>query len=90
MADLTSHMQAIMDELDRTTTIDTLDRAQMRIRLIFDMFYVDEESEPDQAIRDCLTDLMHTAAERGVDMEDAIRRAVEMFSQEREEWEVDD
>jgi len=29
---------------------------------------------------------MHVAAERGVDMEEAVARVASMFSQEREEW----
>ena len=90
MADLTAHMKAITDELERTTEIDTLDRSQMRTRLIFDMFYDDEPGEPDQAIRDCITDLMHLAAERGVDMENAVARAAWMFNTEREDWGIDD
>lgn len=76
----------ITAELMRGTDTDTLERSQTRIQLVFDMFYDDEEGEPDQAIRDLLTDLMHVAAERGVDMEDAVTRAASMFSQEREEW----
>lgn len=80
----------ITAELMRGTDTDTLDRSLVRTGLIFDMFYDDEESEPDQAIRDLLTDLMHVAAKRGVDMEEAVTRAASMFSQEREEWEVED
>lgn len=90
MADLTPHMTAITDELMRTTEADTIDRAQMRTRLILDTFYDDEPDEPDQAIRDCLTDLMHIAAERGVDFEAAVRRASTMWVAEREEWGLDD
>ncbi|WP_181273631.1 hypothetical protein [Brevibacterium oceani] len=93
MTDLTAHMRAITDELERTTEVDTLDRAQMRVRLVFDMFYDardPEPGEPDQAIRDCLTDLMRLAAERGVDFEDAVRRATGMWSEEREDWGLDD
>lgn len=86
MTDLTPHMDAITEEFMRTTEVDSLDRATTRVQLIFDMFYDDEEGEPDQAIRDALTDLMHVAAERGVDMEEAVARAASMFSQEREEW----
>jgi hypothetical protein len=90
MADLTAHMKAITDELMLTTETDTLDRTEMRTRLLFEMFYDDEEGEPDQAIRDVLTDLMHVAAERGVDFEDAVHRAAGMWTQEREEWGLDD
>lgn len=90
MADLTAHMQAITEEFERTTEVDTRDRAQMRVRLVFDMFYDDEQDEPDQAIRDCLTDLMHLAAEREVNFEAAVKRAAWMWSQEREDWGLDD
>lgn len=90
MADLTPHMNALTEELMRTTETDTIDRAQMRTRLIFDMFYDDEEGEPDQAIRDALTDLMHVAAERGVDFEEAVARAASMWTMEREDWGLDD
>lgn len=86
MADLTEHMKVISNELTRTTEIDTLDRVQMRTRLIFDMFYDDEESVPDQAIRDALTDLMHVAAERDVDFDAAVIQAASAFVQEQEEW----
>lgn len=89
MADLSEHMKVITDELVRTTAVDTLDRAQMRTRLLFEMFYDDEWDEPGQVIQDVLTDLMHVAAERGVDMEDVIQRAAKMFTDEREEWELD-
>lgn len=90
MTDLTPHMQAVTEEFVRTTEVDTLDRATTRIRLIFDMFYDDEEGEPDQAICDLLTDLMHVAAEREVDMEQAVNQAAGMWVQEREEWGLDD
>ena len=87
MVDLTPHTTVIREEFMRSTEVDTPERVNTRVGLIFDMFYDDEEGEPDQAIRDCLTDLMHTAAARGVNMEEAVARAAWMFSQEREEWE---
>lgn len=86
MADLTTHIQAITAQLKRTTQPDSLDRELTRGRLIFDMLYDDEESEPDQAIRDCLTTLMHVAADRGVDIEEAIRKAAHMCRLETEDW----
>ncbi|WP_026820034.1 hypothetical protein [Arthrobacter castelli] len=67
MTDLRPHMRAITTELDRTTDTNSLDRVQIRTRLVFDIFYNDEPEEPGQAIRDVLTDLMHAGAERGVD-----------------------
>ena len=89
MAVLTEQMKAITDEWLRTTKVDSLDRTEMRTRLIFEMFYDDEEGEPAQAIQDVITDMMHVAAERGVDMEAVIQAAAHMFTQEREEWELD-
>jgi hypothetical protein len=90
MPDLTLHMNALTEELLRTTQADTIDRVEMRTRMIFEMFYDDEEGEPGQVIQDVLTDLMHVAAERGVDMEEVVRRAVKMFADEREEWELNE
>lgn len=90
MADLTEHMKALTEQLVTTTEADTIDRVQMRTRLIFEMFYDDEEGEPDQVIRDVLTDLMHVAAERGIDFEAAITAAARMWTMEREDWGVDD
>ena len=43
-------------------------------------------SEPDQAIRDVLTDLVHLADARGVDIHAALDRAVWMADQERADW----
>lgn len=80
----------LVDELKRKTQEDTLARAEMRTQLIFDTFYDDEEGEPDQAIRDALTDLMHIAAKRGVDFEEALTAAARMWTMEREDWEVED
>lgn len=90
MADLAMHMAAVTEEFARTTEVDTLDRAQTRVRMIFDMFYDDEEVEPDQAIRDALTDLMHVAADRDVDFDFAVERAAEMYEQEHQDWEARD
>lgn len=87
MADLTPHMQAITDEFMRTTQPDTLDRTQMRTRLIFDMFYDDEEGEPHQAIEDCITDLAHIAEERHLDITQCFLAALKMYDRERAEWE---
>ena len=87
MADLTPHMQAITEEFMRATEPDTLDRAQMRTRLIFEMFYDDEEGEPGQAISDCIADLAHLAEERGVDIDECYWVGIHSYNQEREEWE---
>lgn len=80
------HTAALTRHLVNTTEGDTLERARRRIELTFQMFYDDEEGEPDQAIRDLLTDLMHEASARRVNMEAAIEQAASMFTQEVEEW----
>lgn len=92
MADLTEHMRALSDEVGRTTKSDTIDRVQMRMRTIFDTFYDDELNmgEPSQVISDVITDLMHVAAERGVDFEAAIQDAARLWVAEREEWNLDE
>jgi len=64
------------------------DRTLARAQLVFDLFYDDDE-EPDTAVRDALTDLMHVAADRGINFEQALVDASRMWSSEREEWEVD-
>lgn len=71
---------------------DTHDRVQMRTRLIFDAFYDDEldKGEPSQVISDVITDLMHVAAERGVDFEAAVQDAARLWVAEREEWDLDE
>lgn len=86
MTDLTSAMRTITKEFDRATEIDTLERAQRRVSLIFEMFYDDEPEDPGLAIRDCLTDLMHLATQRGVNIQDTITAASEMWTQECEDW----
>lgn len=53
-------------------------------QMIFDLFY-DDNDEPDVAIRDALTDLMHINAERGIDFEAALGVDVHRWTQEREE-----
>lgn len=68
------------------TDADTLDRARFRMARIFEMFYDDERGEPDQAIRDLLTDVLHEAEARGVNIHNAISRATWMYRQEQAEW----
>lgn len=64
------------------------ERALARTQMVFDLFYDDEPGEPDQAIRDALTDLMHIAAQRSVDFQQALADASRMWAAEREEWEL--
>lgn len=73
-------------ELDNRTTTDTLGRAQFRMNTLIAAWYDDEPSEPDQAIRDVLTDLVHLADARGIDIHHALDRAVWMADEERADW----
>ena len=73
-------------ELDNRTTTDTLARALFRTETLIAAWYDDEPSEPDQAIRDVLTDLVHLADERGIDIHAALDRSMWMADQERAEW----
>lgn len=86
---VSEHGKALLAELNEKTATDTLARAEARTQMIFDAFYDDEEGEPDQAIRDALTDLMHMAAKRGVDFEVAVAEASSMWTMERKDWEVE-
>ncbi|AWN03591.1 hypothetical protein SEA_MASHLEY_78 [Microbacterium phage Mashley] len=88
-ANVSEHGKALLAELNEKTATDTLARAETRTQMIFDVFYDDEEGEPDQAIRDALTDLMHMAAKRGVDFEEALSGAARMWTMEREDWEIE-
>jgi hypothetical protein len=72
--------------LHADTDTDTAARAQYRVAVIFTGFYDDEPGEPDQALRDLLTDLVHEADWRGVDIYAALNSAVSMADQERDEW----
>ena len=78
--------RALTGALNRETEPDTLTSARWRVNVTFEAFYDDEPGEPDQAIRDVLTDLIHEARARGVDVDDAIRRATEMADLERADW----
>ena len=73
-------------ELDNRTEADTQRRAQFRMHTLIAAWYDDEPSEPDQAIRDVLTDLVHLADARGVDLHHALDRAVWMADEERADW----
>lgn len=74
------------DTLHASTEVDTLTRVRTRMALIFAGVYDDEPSEPDQAIRDLLTDVIHEARARGVDMDEAYERALWMQREEQAEW----
>lgn len=90
MADLTAHLQALRDEVEQTTTPDTLDRALMRARLSLDALYDDDPDEPEVALGDALIDLVHLARDRGIDFDDATMRAQRTADMETEEWELTD
>lgn len=68
------------------TEEDTFAGARWRINFIFDAMYDDEPTEPDQAIRDLLTDLIHEADARGVDIHDALIAAARMAGTETADW----
>lgn len=68
---------------------DTPQRAGRRVEIITGL-YDDEPDEPQTLIQDVITDLMHTAAARGVDFEQVVANAAFMWAQEREEWGLDD
>lgn len=81
--ELEQHKAALRTALHERTDADTMERARFRTAAIFEAFYDDEPGEPDQAIRDLLTDIMHEADARGADMTDALERAEWMWSIER-------
>ena len=81
-------IKALRAQLLAGTVMDTLDRALTRAQTVFDLFYDDEDGEPDQAIRDALTDLMHMAEKRGVDFVDAVDQAMQMWIMEQNDWKV--
>lgn len=56
--------------------------------MILKALYDDEPGEPDQAIRDLLTDTLHEAQRRGVDIDQALERAHWMQNQELAEWDL--
>jgi hypothetical protein len=68
--------------------MDTPERVQWRMEAVFGLFFDDEEGEPDQAICDVLTDVLHIAKQRGVDFAKALDAAGHMAWMEREEWKM--
>lgn len=89
MAEISRSGIEVWAAIEESTETGTYARSQLRTQTIFDIFYDDEEGEPSQAIEDSLTDLMHMAAERGVDFEQALSNAARMWTNEREEWEIE-
>jgi hypothetical protein len=63
---------------------DTLERAQARVEIALDLFYDgrSDYEEPDQPIRDLLSDLVHYCRERGIDLDYALERAEGMAAEE--------
>lgn len=57
-----------------------------RLRMIVTAFYDEAADEPDQAMRDLLTDVMHECDRRGIDFYEAVAAAAWMSRTEREEW----
>lgn len=56
--------------------------------VIIAAFYDEDPGEPDQAIRDILTDLAHEADTRDVDIHDALTSTLWMRDQELADWGV--
>lgn len=87
MANPTTQLELTMSrELHANTETDTMQRSRFRTDTLIAAWYDDEPSEPDQAIRDVLTDLVHLADARGVDLHHALDRAVRMADEERADW----
>lgn len=87
MPDTKELRRSFADHIRENGGEDGIEPTRLRIQLIFDLFYDDEE---DQAIRDNLSDLIHLCAERGINFEEALSGALRMWTTEREEWGMDD
>lgn len=86
MADIDALRRQLNDNLNDHTSDDSAERMQERMKLVFGIFYDDEPDEPAQAIGDALTDLIHVAADRGVDFEQTLSQALRRWTDEREDW----
>lgn len=78
---LTAHGAMIKALAD--TLMDTPERAERRIRIVFGMY---DNEEPHLPIQDLLTDILHECTRRGVYLHDVIPAAEAMAQMEREEW----
>lgn len=88
-AELLFNAHAAMQDAVEVAEYDTPERTARRVEIVFGL-YDDKESEPDDLpFRDVLTDLLHEATRRGVDMEDAMSEALRMWTMERGEWGLD-
>lgn len=89
MVDTITMRRQVFADLDATVPKDSLRRQLAMTKTMFAIFYDNEAEEPEVAIGDALTDLMHVAADRGVDFEQTLSRALRRWGTEREEWGVD-
>lgn len=64
---------------------DTLERALWRADIITGL-YDEREIEPQQNLGDVLTDLVHYADARGLDIHAALEKGIWMVDQERADW----
>lgn len=78
------------DTLRASSEPDSLERARFRLKIIIAGLYDEEPTDPEQAIRDLLTDVLHEADARGIDVHHALDRATWMRDQEVAEWKVRD
>lgn len=68
---------------------DTRERANARVEITLDLFYDgrgDDIDEPEQPIRDLLTDLVHYCTERGIDLDYALECAEQTARREAALW----
>lgn len=87
MSDTAALRRILGDELT-TDHDDEHDRSLARTQMVFDIFY-DDDDEPDVAISDALTDLMHISAKRSIDFLEVFEKASWQAHREREEWGID-
>lgn len=74
-----------MEAAVETETYNTPERSQRRFDIIAGL-YDDESDEPQTIIIDILTDLLHEAARRGVDIHSAVIAAQAMETMEIQDW----
>ncbi len=65
------------------TEMDTPERAERRMQIVFGVY---DDEEPHLPIQDLLTDVLHECERRGVYLYDVLPAAEGMARQEREEW----
>jgi hypothetical protein len=80
-------MRELMAGRHEETPEDGYDRVDYRMELVLDGLYDGRDPEDEtQPLIDLLTDVLHTARAKGVDIFDLLERAQWMQRQEIEEW----